>query len=294
MLGLMFLFVWLALGAWLIRTRRENAKREKQRHRYLKPLVSVEKKRPQWLAFYTRLETLLGTSRLQKYRLYLVMLNVGLFITLLSQGMAPLTTLILVVVISVMMTVLAFRHFEQLAINEFNPQMPDIIDSMERAVKVGAPLHDIFFALSEQYQGSAKRLFLAMHDRLKLGHSVERVMQFAAQQMPSQEFRFLTTLLSLQSETGGKLSHMLKQLGQTLRERSLMESRVRTITSESRTSAKVLAILPPALIGVLYGSAKEHFDYLLRDATGQWILLYVVLSVVTGLLLIRQLTKFKG
>ncbi|ELV8678231.1 type II secretion system F family protein [Vibrio vulnificus] len=294
MLGLMFLFVWLALGAWLIRARRENTKREKQRHRYLKPLVSVEKKRPQWLAFYTRLETLLGTSRLQKYRLYLVMLNVGLFITLLSQGMAPLTTLILVVVISVMMTVLAFRHFEQLAINEFNTQMPDIIDSMERAVKVGAPLHDIFFALSEQYQGSAKRLFLAMHDRLKLGHSVERVMQFAAQQMPSQEFRFLTTLLSLQSETGGKLSHMLKQLGQTLRERSLMESRVRTITSESRTSAKVLAILPPALIGVLYGSAKEHFDYLLRDTTGQWILLYVVLSVVTGLLLIRQLTKFKG
>ncbi|HFQ5426769.1 TPA: type II secretion system F family protein [Vibrio vulnificus] len=294
MLGLMFLFVWLALGAWLIRARRENAKREKQRHRYLKPLVSVEKKRPQWLAFYTRLETLLGTSRLQKYRLYLVMLTVGLFITLLSQGMAPLTTLILVVVISVMMTVLAFRHFEQLAINEFNMQMPDIIDSMERAVKVGAPLHDIFFALSEQYQGSAKRLFLAMHDRLKLGHSVERVMQFAAQQMPSQEFRFLTTLLSLQSETGGKLSHMLKQLGQTLRERSLMESRVRTITSESRTSAKVLAILPPALIGVLYGSAKEHFDYLLRDATGQWILLYVILSVVTGLLLIRQLTKFKG
>lgn len=43
MLGLMFLFVWLALGAWLIRTRRENAKREKQRHRYLKPLVLVEK-----------------------------------------------------------------------------------------------------------------------------------------------------------------------------------------------------------------------------------------------------------
>ncbi|EOK5731043.1 type II secretion system F family protein [Vibrio vulnificus] len=294
MLWLLFLFIWLAMGALIMLARRVEAKREKQRERYLKPLAVMEKKRPQWLAFYSRIETLIGAARLQKYRLYLVMATTGLFVTLLSQGMAASTALLLVSVMAVLMTVLALRHFEQIAISEFNAQMPDIIDSMERAVKVGAPLHDIFFALSEQYQGSAKRLFMAMHDRLKLGHSVERVMHFAALQMPSQEFRFLTTLLSLQSETGGKLSHMLKQLGQTLRERSLMESRVRTITSESRTSAKVLAILPPALIGVLYGSAKEHFDYLLRDGTGQWILLYVVLSVTSGLLLIRQLTKFKG
>ncbi|MBE3651102.1 type II secretion system F family protein [Vibrio navarrensis] len=294
MLGLFILFSWLALGVLVMRNRRQEAQRLTQRQRYLKPRLLKEKKRATWLAFYTRLETLIGKTRLQKYRWYWLLSAGGLFAALLSQGMAALTALVLVAVISLLTAVLAFRHFEQLAISEFNAQMPDIIDSMERAVKVGAPLHDIFWTLSEQYHGSAKRLFLAMHDRLKLGHSVERVMQFAAQQMPSQEFHFLTTLLSLQSETGGKLSHMLKQLGQTLRERSLMESRVRTITSESRTSAKVLAILPPVLIGVLYGSAKEHFDYLLRDGTGQWILLYVVLSVTSGLLLIRQLTKFKG
>ncbi|MDK2684029.1 type II secretion system F family protein, partial [Vibrio vulnificus] len=138
-----------------------------------------------------------------------------------SLGMAVSTALILVSVMAVILTVLSLRPFEHISISAFHAQMPDLINIMELAVKVGAPLHDIFFAFSEQYQGSAKRLFMAMHDRLKLGHSVERVMHFAALQMPSQEFRFLTTLLSLQSETGGKLSHMLKQLGQTLRERSL-------------------------------------------------------------------------
>lgn len=42
MLGL-FLFIWLAMGALIMRSRRVEAQREKQRKRYLKPLAVTEK-----------------------------------------------------------------------------------------------------------------------------------------------------------------------------------------------------------------------------------------------------------
>lgn len=285
---------WLGLLAIMLIRQHRQKQQQTQRQRYLQRKVVAEKGRPAWLGFYTRLETLIGARKLERIRLYFILAVALALAALISQGMSLLVASLLVLFASLSILYFAIKHFEQVAVAQFNRQMPDIIDSMERAVKVGAPLHDIFYTLAQQYSGSAQRLFMTMHDRLKVGYSVEKVMQYAHQQMPSQEFQFLTILLSLQNETGGKLSYMLHQLGQTLRERSLMESRVRTITSESRTSAKVLAVLPFALIAILYSSAREHFDYLLSDATGQWVLFYVLGSVFLGLMLIRQLTKVKG
>lgn len=286
--------IWCALFWVLVTFDRQAQRKNRQRQRYLKQKTMSDKVRPEWLSFYSRLETLIGAALLRRYRTYFVVACIlGLF-ALVSQGMS-LGLAIGFVLLAASITFLSvLKYFESRAISEFNQQMPDMIDSMERAVKVGAPLHDIFLTLSQQYQGSAQRLFLTMHDRLKLGHSVDKVMQFAQSQMPSREFQFLTILLSLQHETGGKLSHMLSQLGYTLRERSLMQSRVRTITSESRTSAKVLAMLPVGLVAILYSSAREHFEYLFTDDIGQWVFIYALASVASGLLLIRQLTKVNG
>nr|WP_087025214.1 type II secretion system F family protein [Thaumasiovibrio subtropicus] len=283
------------MGASLYFASVRNQQAKKQLARYLDvdTAVAVQRNRASWLAFYFRLETLFGEATMRRYRLLAVLMVAGAVYFLIAQGMEPLLSLGLVALVSAVSVYFAVKHLEQAAVKAFNQQMPDIIDSMVRAVKVGAPLHDIFMVLSEQYPGVASRLFRAMHDRLKLGHSVDHVMSYAYQQLPSPEFQFLTILLSLQHETGGKLSHMLNQLASTLRERSMMESRIRTITSESRTSARVLSCLPFVLMGVLYTSAREHFDYLFTDDKGQWILFYVVISVFVGLLLIRQLTRMR-
>ncbi len=293
-LVLFLIAAWFVAGGLFFRYQAKCDKQNRQLARY-RTVFRQEKisAKPDWLAFMSRLETLIGKQNLLRYQWYVLGGSLLFLAGLIQNGMKASLAIGLVILGVVAGVYFLIKHLELKAIETFNHQMPDIIDAMIRAVKVGAPLHDIFLVLSHQHKGVPQRLFSVMHDRLILGHSVDKVMKFAYKQVPSQEFRFLTILLSLQHETGGKLTHMLTQLGNTLRERHLMEGRVRTITSESRTSAKVLAMLPLALIGVLYGSAKEHFDYLLTDDTGQWVLFYVIGSVALGLALIRQLTKVK-
>ncbi|WP_330540645.1 Flp fimbrial biogenesis protein FlpG [Aeromonas hydrophila] len=187
-----------------------------------------------------------------------------------------------------------YQQLQQRALEQFRTRLPEVIDGMIRALRVGAPLADIFLLVARQQRGLMSRLFAQMHDELQVGQPVAQVMQQAAGRVAVAEFQFLTIVLSLQQETGGRLSEVLVQLVETLRARQTLAASIQTITAESRNAAKVLAALPVIILLVLFTTGREHFNYLMTTTSGQWVLGYVSISVAVGLWLIRRLTRLQG
>ncbi|WP_323953679.1 Flp fimbrial biogenesis protein FlpG [Aeromonas hydrophila] len=187
-----------------------------------------------------------------------------------------------------------YQQLQQRALERFRTRLPEVIDGMIRALRVGAPLADIFLLVARQQRGLMSRLFAQMHDELLVGQPVAQVMQQAAGRVAVAEFQFLTIVLSLQQETGGRLSEVLAQLVETLRARQNLAASIQTITAESRNAAKVLAALPVIILLVLFTTGREHFTYLMTTTSGQWVLGYVSISVAVGLWLIRRLTRLQG
>ncbi|HAT2711709.1 TPA: pilus assembly protein TadB [Aeromonas hydrophila] len=187
-----------------------------------------------------------------------------------------------------------YQQLQQRALEQFRTRLPEVIDGMIRALRVGAPLADIFLLVARQQRGLMSRLFAQMHDELQVGQPVAQVMQQAAGRVAVAEFQFLTIVLSLQQETGGRLSEVLAQLVETLRARQTLAASIQTITAESRNAAKVLAALPVIILLVLFTTGREHFTYLMTTTSGQWVLGYVSISVAVGLWLIRRLTRLQG
>lgn len=286
--------VWFYTLGWLYHQQQAQQlwqQRLQQYCEYRKPiLVSKVRTIPQW---WLNIETLFGVKQIKQWCIGGTILTLIAVIFLSSRGMNVFLSIGLSLLI--LGSVTCFRYFQQQKImDDFRRQLPDVIDGMIRALRVGAPLGDVFQVIGDQYPGIVQRLFQQVYDEIKVGQPLAQVMQQAAHRMPVAEFRFLTIVLSLQQETGGRLTDVLVRLSSTIRAREQLVSKIRTITAEVRNSAKVLTGLPILVFLVLFTAGGAHADYLLNQWEGQWVMGYVVLSVVAGLVLIHRLSILKG
>lgn len=290
--------VWLC-GGWLLwRYIEQKDVRQRQLQRYT--LLNVdpgnEPGKASWhhWSWYQNLQTFISQDKLRKSQYAMVAALLVGPVVLNINGMdwyaaVPLTTVSVVLVVW-----FAYQQLQQQAMDHFRNELPDVIDGLIRALRVGAPMVDVFHEMAEQHQGVTARLFERMHDELTVGQTLAEVMKNAAQRMPIAEFRFLTIVLSLQQETGGRLTEVLGRLSHTLRARAELSASIQTITAESRNSAKVLAALPVLVCLVLFSTGREHFDFLMTSGGGQLVMMYVVGSILSGLFLIHRMTQLKG
>ncbi|MCM0150052.1 type II secretion system F family protein [Photobacterium galatheae] len=300
-MSLLVISVWLMVVGYGWHGQRQRKYWQQQARRYSHYRLTTEqssgRRMPEW---YLTMATILGAKRMQFWQRAVPAAVIGLTALLVVNGMSSVVALSLSLTVTVLGVWFVYHQLQQQALDAFRDQLPEVIDGMIRAVRVGAPMADTFAVIAEQYaqadhqRAVVSRLFGQMHDELSVGQPLTDTLSRAAARMPVAEFRFLTVVLSLQQETGGRLSEVLGQLGDTLRGRKELQASVASITSESRSSAKVLAALPVLIVLVLFSAGREHFDFLMATAQGQMVVAYVVGSVLFGLYLIRRLTQIKA
>ncbi|RBM42739.1 type II secretion system F family protein [Vibrio tarriae] len=289
---------WLILCGlvWIVLERQSAWQRQCQRYSPVS-LAEDQADSPafwqQW-SWYQHMQTFISPRQLRQWGLLSLATLVIVPSVLCFNGMdfyiaIPLTLLTLVLVVW-----FAYQQLQQKRMERFRDELPDIIDGLIRALRVGAPMLAVFQDIANQHQGVTSRLFHQIVDELRVGRTMADVMKLAAQRMPIAEFRFLTIVLSLQQETGGRLANVLERLGNTLRSRAELNASIQTITSESRNSAKVLAALPVLVMLVLFSTGREHFNFLMATTGGQIVMIYITISILFGLFLIRRMTHLKG
>lgn len=289
---------WLLIGTvvWRYIEHQEVWRNQLKRYALLELECGSNETQLPWYGWlwYQNLQTFVSPKKLKQSQL---LLSVSIFVApsvLCFNGMDWYAAIPLSLITAIVVVWFSYQQLQQRAKDKFRDELPDVIDGLIRALRVGAPMADVLLEIAQQHQDVTARLFTKMHDELRVGQSLDEVMKAAAQRMPIAEFRFLTIVLSLQQETGGRLTGVLERLGHTLRARAELNASIQSITSESRNSAKVLAALPVLVCLVLFSTGREHFDFLMTSSGGQVVMAYVVGSILGGLLLIRRMTQLKG
>ncbi len=289
---------WLLFGflAWIYMSRQQRWQSQVRRYQLLDLEQGSQKRSQFWSQWfwYQNLQTFVSHEKLKQWQMGLVLALVIAPCLLYINGMSWLVSIPLTLLCVMSVVWFAYQQLQQKAQDKFRDELPDVIDGLIRALRVGAPMADVFCEMAEQHKGVTSRLFHVMYDELRVGQTLDEVMTNAAKRMPIAEFRFLTIVLSLQQETGGRLTEVLERLAATLRSRAELNASIQTITSESRNSAKILAALPILVCFVLFGTGREHFDFLMTTTGGQIAMVYIVTSILAGLFLIRRMTQLKG
>ena len=168
-------------------------------------------------------------------------------------------------------------------------QFPDALAMIVRSIRSGVPLTEAIRIVSVQSPEPTKSEFALVAGDLSIGAPIPDALSLLADRNAITEYRFFATALSLQSQTGGRLTDTLESLAQVVRKRTAAKARGKALASEARTSAAILAGLPVLAMGGLYLLNPGYMSQLFTAGLGHVFLAAAFGSLGTGIFVMRTI-----
>lgn len=170
-------------------------------------------------------------------------------------------------------------------------QFPDALSMVVRSVRVGIPVNEAIRAVARELAIPTGPEFARLGDEVAIGVPLDEALHNMAERNDLPEYRFFATALSLQAQTGGGLSETLENLADVIRKRVSVKERGNALASEAKTSAGVLAALPP-LSGIgLWFINRDYIMVLFTDPIGRFVLGGAVLMLGVGIWVMRMIIQ---
>lgn len=170
-------------------------------------------------------------------------------------------------------------------------QFPDALAMIVRSVRVGIPVGEALRAVSREIPEPTGPEFERLVNQVAVGGSLEDAILEMSRRSGLPEYRFFATAISLQNQTGGKLSDALEGLADVIRKRMALKSKGKAMTSEARASTMVLGAMPILTGAGLWALNPTYMDILFYTHSGHKAFGAAVLSLSTGLLVMRTIIK---
>jgi tight adherence protein B len=186
---------------------------------------------------------------------FLIIFGMWLGFGLLAFALAPLTAAVSIF--------LFLRRAREKRISHFSEQLPDAVDVIVRGVRVGYPFSSAISLVAKEMPDPIGTEFGMTADEIGFGLDIRTALENLHRRVGQEDLLFLIIAMSIQTQTGGKLSDLLGRLGQTLRLRASLRLKVRALTAEGRLSGIFLSITPFVLIVIVHLLSPAYFTSVL-------------------------------
>lgn len=160
-----------------------------------------------------------------------------------------------------------------------------------RCVRAGLPVTEGMRALSVEVPWPTGPEFRRAVDQIQLGEGFEPALQALADRSSLTDYRFFAVSVALQRQTGGNLTETLENLSETIRKRRAVRLKARALTSETRATVWVLALLPVVVGAILMVVNPPYVMQLFVTPGGRRLLGIAIIVQMMGLAIIRSLSR---
>lgn len=240
-------------------------------------------------------KTLLRAGLKFSYGLYFTSVFCLFFIIFIAQiflwDMPPLLSLFIAVSAGIGVPHFIIHKLSERRVNTFLSQLPEGLDLIIRAAKAGLPLSEAVRIAGNELPDPLGKEFKAISDNVKIGVSIEDALFKVSAHMGLTEFYLLSTAVSLQRETGGNLITTISNLAETIRKRQQIRLKIKALSSEAKASAIIVGSLPFIVIAAMMFLNPGYISKLFNDPRGVRLLTIAGGIMLTGILVMRKLTK---
>jgi tight adherence protein B len=166
-------------------------------------------------------------------------------------------------------------------------QFPDALATIVRCVRVGIPTAEALRTVSIDSQEPTRSEFIILADKVSIGIPLDVALRELSQRIKLTEYQFFATALTLQARSGGGITQTLETLAEVIRKRVALKQRGYALTSEARTSAMILAVLPFVAGGALFVMQRPYIVLLFTTTGGQNCLGAAILMMLIGMGIIQ-------
>lgn len=174
---------------------------------------------------------------------------------------------------------------------QFEESFPDALNMLASAVSAGESIMHAIIFVGKSLDSEVGREFKVMGERLQVGESPDEVFRKSCVRFPYQSFQFFVITLRANIQRGGQLKEVISRLNRLMFNARSVEKKKFALTSEARTSAKIVGAIPFIFLFMLQFLSPENYEFVMFNPDGKVILYYVLISEFIGISIIWLLMK---
>ena len=180
-------------------------------------------------------------------------------------------------------------------LKRFNDQLPDMINLMVNGLRAGYSTMQAMEAVSKELPPPINDEFRRVVQEMQLGVPMGRALDNLLRRIPSDDLDFMITAINVQREVGGNLAEILDTISFTIRERIRIKGEIQVLTSQVRSSAKILSMVPVLLATFLWFVNNEYMKGLFErgNACGFGALGAALFLIVIGYVVMMRIADIE-
>jgi len=172
----------------------------------------------------------------------------------------------------------------------FADQLPDVLQLVTTALRSGYGITQALESVAEEAEEPARSEFANVLAESRLGRDLSESLHALASRMGSNDLEWVVSAIDINRDTGGNLSEILQKVSLTIRERARIGRQVRTLTAEGRLSARILLVLPFAMLLWQWRVNPDNLAKL-TEGVGLVFLAFAGIMLVLGSLWVRRIVN---
>ena len=184
---------------------------------------------------------------------------------------------------------LLIRHLETKRREKLEAQLVDALTTITGGVRAGLNLVQSMELLLEHHRGPIRQEFAQLLREYQMGMDLNQAMRNASNRIGSPLYRLTFTAIEMHRLRGGDTAESLDRIAESIRDIQRLEGKLDALTSQGRTQATMMAVMPIVFIAILWTIDPEGIKTLFVEPIGRLLLLAVVVLIVIAFLWIRRI-----
>jgi tight adherence protein B len=178
-------------------------------------------------------------------------------------------------------------------IRQLERQLPIALDIVIRAIRAGHPVISAVRLAAEELGDPIGTEFGLIVDETSYGFDFKEALANFARRTGSGDAHFFAVSVSIQSETGGNLAEILQGLAAVMRGRHTLSQRVKSLSSEGRTSALLISVLPVLMVAVQMLVHPHVYTDKFSDPIFWPVVFLTLIMYLIGWVIVNRIINFR-
>lgn len=178
----------------------------------------------------------------------------------------------------------------------FDNQLADMLSLMVNGLRAGYSTMQAMEAVSRELPPPISDEFRRIVQEMQLGIPMDTALDNLTRRIPSKDLDLVVTAINVQREVGGNLAEILDTISHTIRERVRVKGEIRVLTSQMMMSGRFLAIMPVAVIILMYFLNRQYMMRFFNPATRMFgipALIIGAFMIVVGYFLMMKIASIE-
>lgn len=184
-------------------------------------------------------------------------------------------------------------HLRNKRFLKFSENFPDVLDSLSRALRAGYPLSASMDMIAAETVAPVSTEMRKTAAEANLGVGWNRALENLGQRVPLLEVNLFISAVELHSRTGGKLSDVMSNLAENMRESIALKGEIRSLAAHGKLTGLILTILPIVIALMMMYVSPGYMQVLYNHPYGKNLITAAVVCLILAHFVIRKIVDIK-